>query len=153
MTQHSAGILLYRYQDDTLEVLLVHPGGPLWKHKDLGAWSIPKGLFEVTEDALDAAKREFVEETGFEIDGAFLELGEIKQPSNKIVHAWAIEGNLDATRISSNSFTMEWPMRSGHIREFPEVDRGEWFDLQTARKKIYEGQAPFLDRLIARVKG
>ena len=153
MTQHSAGILLYRYQDDTLEVLLVHPGGPLWKHKDLGAWSIPKGLFEVTEDALDAAKREFVEETGFEINGAFISLGEIRQPSNKIVHTWAIEGNLDATRISSNSFTMEWPMRSGHIREFPEVDRGEWFDLQTARKKIYEGQAPFLDRLIARVKG
>ena len=153
MTQRSAGILLYRYQDDTLEVLLVHPGGPLWKHKDLGAWSIPKGLFEVTEDALDAAKREFVEETGFEINGAFISLGEIRQPSNKIVHTWAIEGNLDATRISSNSFTMEWPMRSGHIREFPEVDRGEWFDLQTARKKIYEGQAPFLDRLIARVKG
>lgn len=132
-------------------MLLVHPGGPLWKNKDPGAWSIPKGLFEQNEDPVEAARREFKEETGFEIEGPFIGLGEIKQPSGKVVHVWAIEGNIDQSRIVSNTFPMEWPMHSGRWQEVPEIDRGEWFDLQTARMKIYKGQEPFLDRLLARL--
>lgn len=152
MSQHSAGILLYRYENDTLQVLLVHPGGPFWVNKDLGAWSIPKGLLEKDEAPLDTAKREFEEETGFQVDGDFIELGKLKQPSGKIVHAWALEGDIDASQIVSNTFTLEWPRNSGRMQEYPEVEKGEWFDLETARKKIHKGQVRFLDKLIASLK-
>lgn len=150
MSHHSAGILLYRYRDRHLEVLLVHPGGPYWSGKDLGAWSIPKGLFDPEEDPLAAARREFREETGFDPDGDFLSLGKVKQPSGKIVHAWALEGELDVNRISSNTFTMEWPPHSGKMERFPEIDRGEWFDLDVAKTKITRGQRQLLERLISR---
>jgi predicted NUDIX family NTP pyrophosphohydrolase len=147
--QISAGILLYRYQGNGVEVLLVHLGGPYWLHKDLAAWSIPKGLCEADENLLQAARREFEEETGFAVDGDFIYLGELKQSTGKIVHAWALEGELDADKIRSNTFSMEWPRNSGRIQEFPEVDKGAWFDLKTARRKIIKGQIPFLDRLVA----
>src|SRR5689334_13919801 len=123
----SAGILLYRIRSGTLEVLLVHPGGPFWTRKDLGAWSIPKGEFEEGDDPLETAKREFLEETGAPVSGKFVALTPRKQKSGKLVHAWAVEGDLDASTIVSNSFSMEWPPRSGKQQEFPEVDRGEWF--------------------------
>jgi predicted NUDIX family NTP pyrophosphohydrolase len=152
MGQHSAGILLYRYRDEELQVLLVHPGGPFWVKKDLGAWSIPKGLLEGDEAPLAAAKREFQEETGFAVDGRFLELGELRQTSGKIIHAWALQGDVDEDRISGNTFTLEWPPHSGKTQSFPEVDSGEWYDLATARKKIHKGQAPFLDRLQAKLR-
>lgn len=148
----SAGILLYRYQGTELQVLLVHLGGPYWMNKDQGAWSIPKGLCEPGEDLVDAARREFEEETGFAIDGNFISLGETKQPSGKIIHAWALEGDLDTDNIKSNTFNIEWPRNSGHIQEFPEVDRGAWYKLETARQKIFKGQLPFLDRLIIFIK-
>ncbi|HRD16938.1 MAG TPA: NUDIX domain-containing protein, partial [Methanothrix soehngenii] len=135
MSKKSGGILPFRFQDNHLEVLLVHPGGPLWAGKDEGAWSISKGLFEESESPLDAAKREFKEETGFEVDGVFIELGRIKQPSGKIVFVWAVEKNLDERRIVSNNFMLEWPRRSGIMREFPEIDRAGWFDVESARKK------------------
>lgn len=149
MTQHSAGILLYRYRDQRLEVLLVHPGGPYWQGKDLGAWSIPKGLFEADEAPLQAAQREFQEETGFAVAGDFVALGELKQPSGKIVHAWALSGELAVDQIRSNTFSLEWPRGSGQIQAFPEVDQGAWFELDTAREKITRGQRPFLERLLA----
>jgi predicted NUDIX family NTP pyrophosphohydrolase len=133
--------------------MLVHPGGPFWAGKDDRAWSIPKGLVEENEAPLNAAKREFCEETGFEIDGAFMPLGELKQPSRKIVHAWALEGDLDVTRVHSNTFTLEWPKNSGSINEYPEVDRAHWFDLEEARAKISKGQTGFLDRLAAQKGG
>ena len=147
MSLHSGGILLFRFRDGKLEVLLVHPGGPFWIRKDEGAWSMPKGLFEEQESPLDAAKREFKEETGFVADGAFIELGELKQPSRKIVHAWALEMDLDETNVVSNKFSLEWPKRSGVIREYPEIDRAYWFDIDQARKKIQKGQMGFIDRL------
>jgi predicted NUDIX family NTP pyrophosphohydrolase len=149
MSVHSGGILLYRYRDGRLQVLLVHPGGPLWAKKDEGVWSIPKGLFEPHEDALSAARREFEEETGCTVDGDLIELGEMKQASGKIVHAWAAEGDMDAAKIKSNTFTLEWPPHSGILREYPEIDRGGWFGIDAARQKIVKGQAAFLDRLIA----
>ena len=127
--------------------MLVHPGGPFWARKDEGAWSIPKGILDENEDPLDAAKREFNEETGLEADGDFIELGEVKQPSGKIVHAWALEKDLDVREIQSNSFTMEWPKNSGKIREYPEIDRAGWFGLDEARTKILKGQLALLDRL------
>ena len=148
MSKKSGGILPFRFQDNHLEVLLVHPGGPLWAGKDEGAWSISKGLFEENEGPLDAARREFKEETGFEVDGVFIELGMIKQPSGKIVFAWAVEKNLDERRIVSNKFMLEWPRRSGIMREFPEIDRADWFEIESARKKILKGQQGFIDRLL-----
>lgn len=148
MSKKSGGILPFRFQDNHLEVFLVHPGGPLWAGKDEGAWSISKGLFEENESPLDAARREFKEETGFEVDGVFIELGRIKQPSGKIVFAWAVEKNLDERRIVSNKFMLEWPRRSGIMREFPEIDRAGWFDIESARKKILKGQQGFIDRLL-----
>ena len=148
MSKKSGGILPFRFQDNHLEVLLVHPGGPLWAGKDEGAWSISKGLFEESESPLDAAKREFKEETGFEVDGVFIELGRIKQPSGKIVFAWAVEKDLDERRIVSNNFMLEWPRRSGIMREFPEIDRADWFEIESARKKILKGQQGFIDRLL-----
>jgi predicted NUDIX family NTP pyrophosphohydrolase len=149
MALHSAGILLFRCKNDKIEVMLVHPGGPFWARKDKASWSIPKGLFDETENALDAARREFNEETGLEVDGKFIELGEVKQPSGKIVHAWALERDLDVTKIESNCFTIEWPKNSGKIAKYPEVDKAGWFDLDEARKKILKGQIPLLDRLVA----
>lgn len=149
--KNSAGILLYRNRSGTLEVLLVHPGGPLWARKDAGAWSIPKGEFEEGADSLEAARREFLEETGSPIDGPFFALTPLKQRSAKVVHAWAVEGHIDAASIQSNTFSMEWPPRSGRQQEFPEVDRGEWFAIPAARTKLIAGQAAFLDELLKKL--
>jgi predicted NUDIX family NTP pyrophosphohydrolase len=148
MSVHSYGILLYRRSADHLQVMLVHPGGPFWTGKDAGAWSIPKGLAEGETPGLETARREFREETGFDIHGEFLELGTLRQPSGKIVHAWALEGDVDVDRICSNTFTLEWPRHSGTLREYPEVDTGGWFSPEEAYRKINPGQAGFLDRLI-----
>ncbi|RLB08985.1 MAG: NUDIX hydrolase [Deltaproteobacteria bacterium] len=153
MAVKSAGILLYRFKDGKLQVMLVHPGGPFWKNKDKGAWSIPKGICEEGEATIDAAKREFKEETGFEVDGNFIDLGEIKQPSGKIVHVWAVEGDLDTSKLRSNTFKLEWPKGSGRIREYPEVDKGEWFDIDTAMEKITKGQRGFLQILLQKIRG
>jgi len=151
MPVKSAGILLYRFKDGQLQVMLVHPGGPFWKKKDKGAWSIPKGICEEGEASVEAAKREFKEETGFDIDGKFIDLGELKQSSGKIVHAWAVEGDLDTTKIKSNTFQIEWPKGSGKIREYPEIDKGEWFSIDIAKEKIVKGQKEFLDRLLEKL--
>lgn len=143
----SAGILLYRMAENGLEVFLVHPGGPYWAKKDEGAWSVPKGEFEASEDSLDAAKREFKEETGFDITGNFMELTPLRQPNGKVVYVWAIEGNIDATSIKSNMFSMEWPPRSGKEQDFPEVDKGGWFKIAQAQEKLLPGQRGFLEQL------
>ena len=144
----SAGILLHRRCGGELEVLLVHPGGPAWARRDIGAWSIPKGEYEPAEDPLAAARREFEEELGVPApDGPVEDLGEIRQRSGKRVRAWALGGDLDASKITSNTIPFEWPPRSGKIIEIPEVDRAEWFNLAQARKKINVGQIPLLDRL------
>ncbi len=152
MALHSGGILLFKYINGELNVMLVHPGGPFWTGKDNGSWSIPKGLFEGNELPLEAAKREFKEETGFEVDGEFIELGELKQPSGKIVHVWGLEKDIDAAKIISNLFSMEWPKNSGNFKDYPEIDRAGWFDISQARKKILKGQAPFIDELIEKIK-
>jgi predicted NUDIX family NTP pyrophosphohydrolase len=145
----SAGILLYRERSRALEVLLVHPGGPLWARKDVGAWSLPKGEYAAGEDALAAARREFEEELGSPAPpGEPLELGEIRQRSGKRVRAWALAGDLDETGITSNTLEIEWPPRSGRRIEIPEVDRAEWFELERAREKINPAQAALLDRLL-----
>ena len=143
----SAGLLLFRRAAAGLNVFLVHPGGPFWAKKDLGAWSIPKGEIEAGEDPLAAARREFTEETGFTVDGAFIALGELKQPSGKIVVAWALEQDLDPASLRSNTFELEWPPKSGRMQEFPEVDSGAWFPLPEAREKILPGQWGFIQRL------
>lgn len=143
----SAGILLYRIRSHTIQVLLVHPGGPFWAKKDDGAWSIPKGEYDEGADPFEAAKREFYEETGSEIYGETVPLTSLRQPSGKVISAWAVEGDLDATSIRSTGFRMEWPPKSGKLQEFPEVDRAEWFDLSTAHRKILPGQRPFLAQL------
>jgi predicted NUDIX family NTP pyrophosphohydrolase len=149
MPQRSAGILMYRRQGDAVDVLLVHPGGPFWKNKDEGAWSIPKGLYQESEDALAAARREFEEETGAAPAGEFIPLGEFKQSSAKIVSVWAVEGEFDVTKLTSNTFALEWPPKSGKINDFPEIDRAAWFSLSEARRKILKGQRGVLDALIA----
>lgn len=151
MSVYSAGILLYRLRDNAVEVLLAHPGGPFWSGKDEAAWSIPKGQSEANEDSLQAAKREFREETGFEVDGQFIDLGTIRQPSRKMIQIWALEHDMDADRLQSNEFTLEWPRKSGIMMQFPEIDRAEWFDIERARQKINKGQAGFLDRLISKI--
>jgi predicted NUDIX family NTP pyrophosphohydrolase len=148
MPKQSAGLLLYR-RGDGIEVFLVHPGGPFWAGKDAHAWSVPKGEFVGGEDALSAARREFAEETGLSIDGTFLALAPVKQPGGKIVHAWAVEGDCDPAAVKSNSFSLEWPPRSGRMQEFPEVDRAAWFPLAVAREKIHKGQVALLDALEA----
>ena len=148
MSQTSAGLLMYRNSVDNLEVFLVHPGGPLWARKDEGAWSIPKGLINEGEDKLEAAKREFREETSIFPAEPFVFLGEIRQKSGKRIYAWAFERNSDLPRINSNTFTLEWPPNSGRMREFPEIDKGEFFSVPAARRKINQGQADFLDRLL-----
>jgi predicted NUDIX family NTP pyrophosphohydrolase len=145
----SAGLLVYRRTGAGVEILLVHPGGPFWAKKDDGAWSVPKGEYEPSEDPLAVARREFEEEIGqAPPDGGEPEwLGELRQPSGKVVSAWTIEGDLDVREVRSNSFEMEWPPRSGRTREFPEVDRAGWFGLEEARRKILRGQLGFIDRL------
>lgn len=147
MPAESAGILMYKRVDGQRLVLLVHPGGPFWRGKDLGAWSIPKGEPEPGEEVEATARREFTEETGTAPDGPLLPLGQIRQRGGKTVTAFAIAGDLDASRVRSSEFQLEWPPKSGRTQSFPEVDRAGWFDLATARKKILEAQRPLLDRL------
>lgn len=146
MKKTSAGLLLYRRRGE-LEVFLVHPGGPFWAKKDLGAWSLPKGELDGDEDPLKAAIRELEEETGFAIDGEFRPLRPLRQPSGKTIVAWAVEGDCDPAALRSNTFSMEWPPKSGKQREFPEVDRAAWFSIEEARERIIAGQAPFLNEL------
>lgn len=145
----SAGLLLYRSGEGGIEVLLVHPGGPFWRHKDEGAWSIPKGEIDEGEDELAAARREFSEETGYHPKGKARDLDSVRQPGGKHVHAWAVQDDWDPARLTSNSFEMEWPPHSGRIAAFPEIDNAAWFGLDEARTKILKGQIPFLDRLAA----
>jgi predicted NUDIX family NTP pyrophosphohydrolase len=145
--KRSAGLLLYRRVASGLEVLLVHPGGPFWAKKDAGAWSVPKGEYESGQDALGAARREFEEETGFQASGQFIPLGEHRQAGGKIVTVWALEQNVDPRAIRSNMFELEWPPRSGKLREFPEVDRAAWFSLEEAAVKLLPSQTEFLSRL------
>jgi predicted NUDIX family NTP pyrophosphohydrolase len=133
-------------------VFLVHPGGPFWANKDKGSWSVPKGEYNDDEDALKAAQREFQEETGLSIQGNFIELGEVRQPSGKRVRVWALENDQEVENIRSNTFQLEWPPKSGKIQEFPEVDRGGWFSIPEARQKILKGQFPFLDKLEEKIK-
>ena len=147
MGKQSAGLLMYRLRHGQLEVFLVHPGGPFWAKKDLGAWSISKGEYAAGEQALEAAKREFHEETGFEAQGDFRSLGQVKQAGGKVVTAWAFEGDCDASQLISNRCEIEWPPRSGRKMEIAEVDRGDWFPLPEAKERILKSQAPFLDRL------
>ena len=147
MKQQSSGLLLFRRRAAGLEVLLVHPGGPFFKNKDDGAWSIPKGEPEAGEDLLSAAQREFVEETGFKSSPPFTELSPITQKGGKVVHAWAFAGNCDPAQLRSNTFTLEWPPRSGRTQEFPEIDRAEWFDVETAKRKIKATQFPLIEEL------
>ena len=144
----SAGILLFRTTDRGLEVLLVHPGGPFWQRRDLGAWTIPKGEVQSGEDLLDAARREFHEETGWPANGQAVSLGQVRQASRKIVHAWAIEGQFDPATLNSNRFEMEWPPRSGRASSFPEADKAAWFGIDEARRRILSAQAPLLDALL-----
>lgn len=149
MSRKSAGILLYRTRKKALEVFLVHPGGPFWAKKDVGAWSIPKGEFSDNEDPLEAAKREFREETGHSVSGEFIPLSPSKQKSGKWVYAWALLQDLDARNIRSNTFEMEWPPRTGKKIRVPEVDEAAWFTIEVALEKINEGQAVFLDELVS----
>ena len=147
MPKRSAGLLMYRYRDEILEVFLVHPGGPFWSRKDLGAWSIPKGEYRADEDPLEAAQREFHEETGLTAAGPFRKLAEIRQKGGKYVQAFALQGDADPAALKSNTFTMEWPPRSGRQQEFPEADRAGWFGIEEARGKILASQQPLLDQL------
>lgn len=149
MAKESAGLLMFRRRGQRLEVLLVHPGGPLWAKRDEGAWSIPKGEIEPNEDPLSAAKREFEEELGAppHVSGEFIKLTPVRQAGGKVVHAWAVEGDFDPTTITSSLFTMEWPPGSGRQQQFPEVDRAQWFTIDEAKRKINKGQLPLLDQL------
>jgi predicted NUDIX family NTP pyrophosphohydrolase len=147
MAAKSAGTLVYRRRAEAIEVLLVHPGGPFWQKRDLGAWSIPKGEYADNEDAEATARREFTEETGWTIAGEMTALGDIRQKAGKTVTAFAAECDFDPATLESNSFEMEWPPRSGRVASFPEVDRAGWFSLTDAREKIFEAQRPLLDRL------
>lgn len=153
MRKLSAGLLMYRLRAGNLEVFLVHMGGPYWAKKDLRAWSIPKGEYESGEDRFEAAKREFFEETGFAAIGEFIRLKDLQQASGKVISAWAFEGDCDAKTIRSNTFSMEWPPRSGQFQEFPEVDRAEWFSPDLAKEKILKGQRPFIEELQHALKG
>jgi predicted NUDIX family NTP pyrophosphohydrolase len=147
--KNSAGLLLYRRCRGELEVFLVHPGGPYWAKKDLGAWSLPKGECDEGEELLEAAKRELTEETGFCVDGEFRRLDPLKQRSGKIVHAWAIEADCDSAQIRSNLFSLEWPPKSGQMKSFPEVDRAQWFNVAEARRRINPGQVGFIDQMVS----
>lgn len=145
MPKRSAGLMMYRWREKKFEVFLVHPGGPFWAKKDKGAWSVPKGECAEEEDPLEAAKREFQEETGFTANGPFTELGTIKQAGGKLVMAWAFEGDCDPAKLTSNLCQVEWPPRSRRMIEFPEVDRGRWFSIPAAREHILKSQEPLLD--------
>jgi predicted NUDIX family NTP pyrophosphohydrolase len=145
--KRSAGLLMYRKRRDELEVLLVHPGGPLWEKKDQGAWTVPKGEYEENEKPLAAAQREFFEETGFISGGNFIELGSVRQKSGKVVIAWAFEGDCDPAQLVSNTCEIEWPPKSKKRLEIPEVDRGRWFTISTARQFIRLEQVPLLQIL------
>ena len=153
MAKLSAGLLMCRRSEAGIEVLLVHPGGPLWANKDLGAWSIPKGEYDSDEDPLDAARREFLEETGFEASGPFIPLTEVTLKGGKRVIAWAFEADCDPSLVRSNTFSLEWPPKSGVWREFPEVDRAAWFTLDEARERLNPRQVAFLDELARRIEG
>lgn len=153
MAKLSAGLLMYRERAGTLEVLLVHPGGPLWRNRDAGVWSMPKGEVEPGEDPLAAACREFAEETGLQPGGPFLDLGEIKQKGGKVVRAWAFAGDCDPAAIKSNMFTMEWPPRSGCVQQFPEVDRAAFVGIRAAEEQINPAQVELLHRLEAATGG
>lgn len=148
MAKKSAGLLLFRERAEGLEVLLVHPGGPFWAKKDDGAWSIPKGEFDEEEDPLAAAKREFEEETGARPAGEFIPLKPLRQAGGKLVFAWALRCDFDPDGLKSNTFSMEWPPKSGTRRDFPEVDQAAWFGVEAARRKILQGQAGFVDQLV-----
>jgi predicted NUDIX family NTP pyrophosphohydrolase len=148
MAKRSAGLLMYRRRDGEVEVFLVHPGGPFWAKKDVGAWSIPKGEYSEGEDPLKAARREFTEETGFEADGDFIDLGTIRQAGGKLVSVWAVEGDCDPAELRSNTCMIEWPPRSGRQLEIPEVDRGAWFGIEEARQRVLKSQTPMIDLLI-----
>lgn len=150
-TKKSAGILLYRFSNNLPEVLLVHPGGPFWAKKDKGAWSIPKGEFDTTENPLDAAIREMEEETGVKVSGEFIELNPVKQKSGKIIYTWASQMDIDPAKIHSNDFEMEWPPKSGKKKSFPEIDKAAWFSMDEAKVKIIEGQAPILHELAGKL--
>ncbi len=150
--RQSAGLLVYRKREAIIEVFLVHPGGPFWKGKDAGAWSIPKGELVEGEDALAAAKREFAEETGQEVTGTFIELNPIKQKAGKIVSAWAVEADIDEKNIVSNTFKIEWPYKSGKWITVPEVDKGDWFLVKEARQKMMPAQALLLDDLLQKIE-
>ena len=150
MARKSAGLLLFRRKSNALQVLLVHPGGPLWAKKDEGAWSIPKGEIEDGEDPLAAARREFNEELGSPVSGEFIELAPIRQASGKVVHAWAVESDFDPATLTSGMFSMEWPPRSGRQQHFPEVDRAEWFTIDEATRKINKAQIALLEQLSSR---
>ncbi len=151
MPRLSAGLLLYRPNNGRIEVLLVHHGGPLWAHKDLGSWSIPKGDDGSDEDPLSAAIRELCEETGCTADGPFIPLASVKQRGGKIVTAWGVVADCAVSAVKSNTFRMEWPPHSGTVQSFPEVDRAEWFDMDVAKVKILAGQVPLLDELVAKL--
>jgi len=152
MKKRSAGILMYKRSGPELLLLLVHPGGPFWAKKDLGAWSIPKGEYLEGEEPFAVAKREFCEELGMQPSGEFWDLGTLVQPSRKEIIAWAAEGDFPVAELRSNTFELEWPPKSGRKKEFPEVDRAEWFSIADARRKILPGQSEFIDRLLARVE-
>ncbi len=152
MPKQSAGLLMFRLRNGQTEFLLVHPGGPFWKNKDVGAWTIPKGEIEPGEDPLVTARREFQEELGFEAQGNFMEMPTVKQKSGKLVRVWAFEGDCDPGACKSNTFSAEWPPRSGRTQEFPEIDRAAFFRLPEAREKINPAQAPLLEVVAARVK-
>jgi predicted NUDIX family NTP pyrophosphohydrolase len=149
MARQSAGLLLHRVRDGGLEVFLVHPGGPFWAKKDAGAWTIPKGEFAAGEDPLAAARRELTEETGATVEGPFASLGTVRQAGGKLIYGFAAAAEIDAGNLTSNTFRLEWPPRSGRFAEFPEIDRAGWFPLHEAAEKINPGQAPFLERLAA----
>ncbi|MFZ5998234.1 MAG: NUDIX domain-containing protein [Nitrospirota bacterium] len=151
MPKISAGLLMFRRTHGRLRVFLVHPGGPFWAGKELAAWSIPKGLVNPGETPLAAAQREFEEETGCTPSGQFMPLNPVRQPGNKVVQAWAVEGDCNPSAIKSNYFSMEWPPRSGRLQEFPEVDRADWFDIEEAKIKIHKGQVPLLEELQERL--
>jgi predicted NUDIX family NTP pyrophosphohydrolase len=152
MPERSAGILVFRRSSQAVEVFLAHPGGPFWARKDEHAWSIPKGLYGENEDPLSAAKREFEEETSISIDGRFVPLGEFRQPGGKLITAYVVEADVDETRVKSNFFEMEWPPKSGRRQSFPEIDRAQWFDIETAARKMHKGQIPILHALVKQLE-